>query len=110
MRAVSLFSGVGGMDCGLERAGITVVAQAEADPWRRAVLAARFPGVPCAADVREAPACWGGRSLAGIVGGEFHGADGGRGGAWAQNGDAGGGGGDAYGGLGRVDLVVGGPP
>jgi DNA (cytosine-5)-methyltransferase 1 len=98
VRALSLFSGCGGLDLALERAGITVVAQCEQDEWRRSVLAARFPGVPCAADVREAPACWGGRSLPGVLGPELDGADGGRGGARAANGDAG------------VDLVVGGPP
>lgn len=44
---LSTFSGVGGLDLGLERAGWRCVGQAEADPYRRAVLAARFPGVPC---------------------------------------------------------------
>ena len=52
MRALSLFSGVGGIDLGLHRAGIRVVGQCEADEWRRAVLAERFPGVPCWDDVR----------------------------------------------------------
>lgn len=50
---LSTFSGVGGIDLGLERAGWRCVGQAEADPYRRAVLAERFPGVPCADDVRE---------------------------------------------------------
>jgi hypothetical protein len=47
----SLFSGVGGLDLGIERAGGTVVLQCEWDPYRRDVLAARFPGVPCFTDV-----------------------------------------------------------
>lgn len=49
----SLFSGVGGIDLGLERAGWTVTFQAEADEFRRAVLAERFPGVSCYEDVRH---------------------------------------------------------
>jgi DNA (cytosine-5)-methyltransferase 1 len=48
----SLFSGIGGIDLGLERAGHRIVFQCEADEWRRGLLAARFPGVPCFEDVR----------------------------------------------------------
>jgi DNA (cytosine-5)-methyltransferase 1 len=70
----SLFSGVGGLDLGLERAGLRVVSQCEKDPWRRRVLAAHWPGVPCAADVREvAEGSRPGRLRA--VGGNGHGAD-----------------------------------
>lgn len=54
MNVASFFSGVGGLDLGLERAGMRVVSQCEADPWRRRVLAERFPGVPISDDVREA--------------------------------------------------------
>lgn len=39
MKAISLFSGVGGFDLGLERAGIETVLQAEIDPWCNKVLA-----------------------------------------------------------------------
>lgn len=53
MNVASFFSGVGGLDLGLERAGMRVVSQCEADPWRRRVLAERFPGVPITDDVRE---------------------------------------------------------
>lgn len=53
MNVLSTFSSVGGLDLGLERAGMRVVAQAEVDPWRRRVLAARFPGVPIYDDVRS---------------------------------------------------------
>ncbi len=48
----SLFSGVGGIDLGLERAGMRVLWQCEADPWRRAVLRSHWPDVPCYDDVR----------------------------------------------------------
>jgi DNA (cytosine-5)-methyltransferase 1 len=74
MNARSLFSGVGGLDLGLERAGLHVTSQCEKDPWRRRVLAAHWPGVPCAADVREvAEGSRPGRLRA--VGGNGHGAD-----------------------------------
>ena len=48
----SLFSGVGGMDIGLRRAGYRHLFLAEIDAYCRAVLAARFPGVPIYDDVR----------------------------------------------------------
>jgi DNA (cytosine-5)-methyltransferase 1 len=49
----SLFSGIGGIDLGLEQAGHRVVFQAESDEWRRRVLASRFPGITAYADVRR---------------------------------------------------------
>lgn len=48
----SLFSGVGGMDVGLAWAGFRHVFFAEIDPYCRAVLAIRFPGVHIYDDVR----------------------------------------------------------
>ena len=53
----SLFSGVGGMDLGFAWAGWRHAFFAEIDPFGRAVLAARFPGVPIYSDVRDVPEC-----------------------------------------------------
>jgi DNA (cytosine-5)-methyltransferase 1 len=50
--SVSTFSGVGGMDYGLECAGVTTVAQCEIDDWRRRVLEHHWPGVERFDDVR----------------------------------------------------------
>jgi len=52
LTCASLFSGVGGIDIGLSRAGFRHLLFAEVDPYCRAVLAQRFPGVTVFDDVR----------------------------------------------------------
>lgn len=53
MIAGSLFSGVGGLDLGLTRAGYEHAFFAEVDPWRRDVLRAHYPGTTIHGDVRD---------------------------------------------------------
>ena len=49
----SLFSGIGGLDLGLERAGMEVRWQCEIDPYCREILGNRFQGVKVYGDIRE---------------------------------------------------------
>lgn len=51
MTVGSLFSGIGGFDLGLERAGFTVEWQVENNEWCREVLKKHWPQVPCHYDI-----------------------------------------------------------
>jgi DNA (cytosine-5)-methyltransferase 1 len=53
MNALSLFSGIGGMDLAAERAGIKTAAMCERDPFCRSVLRKHWPNVPIFEDVRN---------------------------------------------------------
>lgn len=49
----SLFSGIGGIDLGLERAGMVIKWQVENDPFCLRVLSKHWPDVPKYRDIRE---------------------------------------------------------
>ena len=53
IKVLSLFSGAGGLDLGLERAGMEVVALCEIDPKARMVLRKHWPDTHIYGDVRE---------------------------------------------------------
>ena len=49
----SLFSGIGGLDLGLERAGMRVIWQSEIDPYASRVLNKHWPEVPNYGDIKK---------------------------------------------------------
>jgi DNA (cytosine-5)-methyltransferase 1 len=49
----SLFSGIGGLDLGLERAGMQVIWQSEIDPYACKVLKKHWPEVPNHGDIKQ---------------------------------------------------------
>ena len=51
MRILDLFSGIGCMALGLERAGGQIIGLCETDPFKRRVLVRHWPGVPVLGDV-----------------------------------------------------------
>src|SRR5690554_6845753 len=53
LKHLSLFTGIGGFDLGLERAGIETVGQVENDLYAKSVLQYRWPEVVKEHDVRE---------------------------------------------------------
>lgn len=52
-RAASLFSGIGGFDLGLERAGFEITFQCELNKFCRTILKHRWPGIPCHENIKE---------------------------------------------------------
>ena len=52
MRVGSLFSGIGGFDLGLERAGYDIAWQVENNEYCREVLKKHWPAVPCHYDIK----------------------------------------------------------
>ena len=58
MNVLSLFTGVGGFDLGLERAGHTIVGQVEWDKKCQAILRKHWPSVPLHGDITTCDEEW----------------------------------------------------
>jgi len=59
MNVLSMFAGIGGIELGLERAGMTTVGQVEIDPYCTRVLSHHWPEVARHDDVFTTPKWWG---------------------------------------------------
>lgn len=53
MKVLGLFSGIGGFELGLERAGFEIAAMCEIHPWSRKVLRKHWPDVPIYKNVKK---------------------------------------------------------
>jgi DNA (cytosine-5)-methyltransferase 1 len=53
MQVLSLFSGIGGFDLGLEQAGMTTIAFCEIEPFCQAILAKHWPDTKIHTDINE---------------------------------------------------------
>ena len=93
MTVGGLFSGIGGWELGLERAGMDIAWHCEADPFCRRVLDRHWPGVPTFEDVKTLTAgmaegvdvlCGGFPCQDLSVGGKQAGIDASRSGLWAE--------------------------
>lgn len=58
LNVLGLFAGIGGIELGLQRAGMHAVGLVERDPWCRKVLAHHWPSALMHDDVVTAPAWW----------------------------------------------------
>jgi len=53
LKVGSLFTGIGGIDLGLERAGFEISWQCEIDPWCQQILEQHWPGLTRYSDIKE---------------------------------------------------------
>lgn len=53
LKFLSLFAGIGGLDLGLERAGMKCIGQVELDGFASAILSKHWPDIPRWGDIRE---------------------------------------------------------
>lgn len=52
MKVLGLFSGMGGMELGFQRAGYEIIGMCENEPWCQALLSHQWPSVPIFPDIR----------------------------------------------------------